>query len=146
MSNNPSIVGNFSRMRPYHIRHGLQNPLNFIALVRPTASNFFIEINHRPRLNVNRTTAGRNIVNDARNTIAVGIFHRQHITAVPTGHHLVCQHVTLGFENLLKNISNLNFIFLDFPANTTQLFTSKTFEKAPIIDSLQASLNTRKLY
>ena len=146
MPDNPSIVGNFSRMRPYHIRHCLQNLLNFIALVCPTAGNLFIEINHRPRLNVNRTTAGRNIVNDACNTVTVGIFYRQYIATIPTGHHLVCQHISFGFENLLQDISNLNFIFLNFSANTTQLFTSKTFEKAPIIDSLQASLNTRKLY
>ena len=146
MPDNPSIIGNFSRMRPYHIRHSLQNPLNFIALVRPTASNLFIEIDHRPRLNVNRTPAGRNIVNDTRNTVTVGIFHRQYIAAIPTGHHLVRQHISFGFENFLQNISNLNFIFLDSPANTTQLFTSKTFEKASIIDSLQGPLNTRKLY
>ena len=83
-------------------------------------------------------------MNHTRNAVAVGIFHRQHIAAIPTGHYLIRQHLSLIFENLLQNFPHLVFIFLNFSADAAQTFAGKAFDKTAVIHSLQTSLQLRE--
>ena len=98
--------------------------------------NFFIEINHCTRLDINSIPTGRDIMNHPCNAVSIGVFYRQDISPISTSNYSIRQHIGLTFQQVLQNLSDLVFIFLDAATDFSQFFTGKRLDKASFVDSL----------
>ena len=83
--NDPGIVADDAAVGPQEAGHLPQNPRHFMPLLRPQMGNIFVETDHSPRLDIDCRARGGNIMDNACDPIAVGVFDRQDIAAISAG-------------------------------------------------------------
>ena len=117
-SNNPSIIGNFSRMRSYSFREFLKNAHHLIAFICTKTSNFFTQLDYFPWFDIDRISTGRNIMYHTSNLVAISVFDRKNLATISTSDDTFCQHLSFLFEKVLQNITDLALTIMDFSADS----------------------------
>ena len=114
MPNNPCIISNFSRMRSHSLREFLQDTHHFIALVCTKTGDFLTQLDYFTRFDIDSVPAGRNIMNHTGNLITIGVFDRKNLATISTSDDAFSQHLSLLFEKVLQDVTNLALAIMDF--------------------------------
>ena len=79
-------------------------------------------------------------MNHTGNLITIGVFDRKNLATISTSDDAFSQHLSLLFEKVLQDVTNLALAIMDFTTDSCQIFTSKILYESSFINSLEIAL------